>query len=99
MRYVTLIARSDDYDSKPGLAIKGVSDFEGFMADREGTITAHDLLEHQNGARHMGPVWDELEALGGIWQIRGRWGDMCELSGRSMHSPETGVLPVAFTPI
>lgn len=56
------------------------------MASRDGLTLAHDLLEHQNGAAHIGTVWDELEALGGIWQVRGRTGDMLSKSG-GMYSP------------
>lgn len=88
MRHVRLIAISDEYDTKPGLAIKGTSQFEGFAADRDGILIPHDLLEHQNGLKNMGTVWDELEALGGIWQVRGRWGDMVV---RNAHSPETNL--------
>lgn len=80
MRHVILIAKSDEYDCEPGLALAGMPNFEGFMADRSGLSIAHDILEHQNGTKEMGPVWDELEALGGIWQVRGRHGDL--MTGR-----------------
>lgn len=86
MRSIRLIAVSDEYDSALGLKIKGTPDFDGFMADRNGDTIAHDLLEHQNGLAWMGPVWDELEAMGGIWQVRGRHGDM--ITGNGMHSPQ-----------
>jgi len=77
MRYVRLVAVEDEYDNTPGLAIKGCrTDYEGFMAARDGNLIAHDLIEHQNGLENMGPVWDELQALGGIWHTRGRWGQM-----------------------
>jgi hypothetical protein len=55
-----------------------------------GTLIAHDLLEHVNGRQHIGRVWDELEALGAIWQVRGRHGDLA-LKRSSMHSPQTNV--------
>lgn len=77
MRHVTLIAIADEYDNKPGLALKGAPvTAPGFMADREGVLIAHDLLEHVNGPRQIGSVWDELEALGAIWQVRARHGDL-----------------------
>jgi hypothetical protein len=86
MRYVRLIAASDGYDDKPGLIVKGTPQIDGMMADREdGGLIAHDLLEHQNGSRHIGYVWDELEALGGIWHVRGRHGDLMTKHG-SMYS-------------
>lgn len=74
-RSVRLIAVHDEYDSDLGLAVKGTpTQYEGFMADREGGLIAHDLVEHQNGVRNIGTVDDELEAMGGIWHTRGRWG-------------------------
>lgn len=88
MKHVRLIAVSDDYDSKPGLIIKGTPSFDELMADRDGSLIAHDLLEHQNGLKNMGPVWDELEALGGVWYCRGQWGD---LGTPSMWSPAQNV--------
>jgi len=89
MRHIRLIAVSDEYDRTPGLAIKGAAtQSDGFMADRGGDngggLIAHDLLEHVNGVRNIGPVWDELEALGAIYQVRGRHGDL--LQGRSFYS-------------
>jgi hypothetical protein len=76
MRYVRLVAVCDEYDTDPGLVVKGTVMSEGMAADRDGTLVAHDLLEHQNGVHAIGPIDDELEALGGVWQVRGRWGDM-----------------------
>lgn len=61
MPKVTLVARSDNYDSEPGLAIRGVNwDTEDFMADRNGSLIAHDVLEHVNGPGQIGTVWDDL---------------------------------------
>lgn len=85
MRHVTLVAVSDEFDTKPGLALKGAPvNAPGFMADREGVLIAHDLLEHVNGPREIGSVWDELEALGAIWQVRARHGDL--FTGRPSYS-------------
>lgn len=84
MRHVRLIAAADEFDTKPGLALKGAPVYrDGFMADREGVLIAHDLLEHMNGPRQIGSVWDELEALGAIWQVRARHGDL--FTGRPAH--------------
>jgi hypothetical protein len=76
MRSIRLVATDDEYDTALGFVIKGMPKFEGRFADRDGIGIAHDVLEHQNGTANMGPVWDELEALGGIWQVRGRHGDL-----------------------
>lgn len=92
MRSVRLVAAEDEYDCEPGLIIKGLKHFEGMMADRDGSLIAHDLLEHQNGLHNIGTVWDELEALGAIWQVRGRHGDLLtDGARRSIHSPEVHV--------
>lgn len=90
MRSITLITHGDEYTDRLGLAIKG-TDFsiDGMMADRDGTLIAHDLLEHQNGIANIGSVWDELEAVGGIWQVRGRHGDF--LRGYTVISPVENV--------
>lgn len=90
MRHVRLIAVEDDFDSTPGLAVRGVHRGEGFMADREGRLVAHDILEHQNGAKEIGSVWDELEALGGAWFVRGQNGDMVR-NGPTYHRPEVHI--------
>lgn len=90
MRHIRLIAAADEYDTAPGLIIKGQPDFESLMADRDGTLIAHDILEHQNGTEPMGAVWDELEALGAIWQVRGRHGDMASRQP-SFHSAQSNV--------
>lgn len=91
MRYLTLEAVSDEYDNAPGLAFADAPRYEGFMADRGGerdvSLIAHDIVEHQNGIRSIGPIWDELEAMGGIWHARGRWGNI----GNGMHSPAENV--------
>jgi hypothetical protein len=90
MKAVTLIAASDEYDNDPGLMIKSSRGYDGAMADRgEGLLIAHDIVEHQNGLEAIGPIWDELQALGGIWHARGRWGDM--MQERNIHSCETNV--------
>lgn len=90
MKHVRLIAAVDEYDNKPGLMLKGIRMFDGFAVDRDGLSIAHDIIEHQNGLEHMGPVWDELEALGAIWYTRGRWGDMMTGSG-SFYTPEQNI--------
>jgi hypothetical protein len=85
MRWITLEAVSDEYDTAPGFALADAKRYEGFMADRGDVLLAHDIVEHQNGLASIGPIWDELEAMGGIWHARGQWGDMMT---PSQHSPQ-----------
>lgn len=73
MRYVRLLAISDSYDNEPGLVIKGTDlSNDGIFADRGGLTLPHDLLEHQNGAHLIGQVWDEMQAEGAYWYLRGQ---------------------------
>ncbi|MCG7348844.1 hypothetical protein [Sphingomonas sp. ACRSK] len=95
-RTITLVAVEDEYDSEPGLAPKGMdTKFEGFMAARSGFLVAHDVLEHLNGCEAIGGVPDELEALGALWQVRGRHGDMLN-KDRFVGSAYTAEEHVAF---
>ena len=88
-RYVTLIAAQDEYDTELGFILKGCPSFDGLAADRKGSQIAHDIIEHQNGAKAMGPVWDELEALGGVWYCRGQYG--FPDNHRNYHSPASNM--------
>lgn len=74
MRHVRLIAFEDQICGNLGLGFKGHTSHPEILADTEGTLIAHDLLEHQNGLDAIGCVADELEAIGAIWQVRGRHG-------------------------
>jgi hypothetical protein len=33
-------------------------------------LVAHDVVEHCNGVENIGPVGDEIRALGGVWFVR-----------------------------
>jgi hypothetical protein len=90
MRGIRLIARSDEFAHEPGLMLAGIPNLDGAMAERgDGVLIAHDILEHCNGVRNIGNVWDELEALGAIWEVRGRHGDL--RTGRNIHSPAENI--------
>lgn len=89
-RKVYLQAIPDEFEREPGFIIKGQPRFDGLSAAREGVLIAHDILEHMNGVQQIGTVWDELEALGAIYQVRGRHGDLLTKSG-SMHSVESNI--------
>lgn len=105
MRHVRLVARSDEYDPDPGFMISACLPPDGsvperFMADHgSGMMIAHDVMEHINGFHRMGPVWDELEALGAIWQVRGRHGSLLNSSahyGNNPHAALANDLILAF---
>ena len=75
-----------------GLAPQGANvGADDYMADVDGLLIAHDLLEHVNGAEHIGGIGDELEALGAIWYGRGQCGDLTRNNYGSMYSPEENI--------
>lgn len=88
MRTVNLIAKSDDYDSALGFVLAGSAAYDGYMASRDGMLIAHDVLEHCNGAAQIGPVWDELEAVGAAWFVRLQHGTTLRPNERFYHPPE-----------
>lgn len=89
MRAIRLTVDKDAFNDALGFIIKGTPRLGNLMADRDGTLIAHDILEHQNGPAHMGKTWDELEAMGGIWHVRGRHADAAIRA--SAVSPALGV--------
>lgn len=72
MRTIYLTVRNDEFNSEPGLMLRDMRQFDGAAADHTGIGTAHDVLEHMNGADKIGDIADELEALGAIWYVRGQ---------------------------
>ena len=90
MTFRTLYAQEDrEYGGM------GLSFFErapaGSNAFTEGRTLAHDIVEHQNGLKAIGSIGDELEAMGGIWHARGRWGDMSRSNFGGMFSAEQNI--------
>jgi hypothetical protein len=75
MRHLTLISYEDRPTGTLGLIVKGSAN-DSIFADAGGTLLAHDIVEHQNGFHRIGCVGDELEAIGAIWQVRGRHGTL-----------------------
>jgi hypothetical protein len=74
---VTLIAFRDEMTGELGLGVKGIDTTdEALNSATEGLVIAHDLLEHVNGLEAIGSIDDELEALGGIWFVRGQNGEL-----------------------
>lgn len=81
MRYIKLRVWEDRAIGELGLLVEGVRLLEMPMVATRGLIIAHDLLEHQNGLGAIGSIDDELEALGGVWFVRGQSGYMEQESG------------------
>ena len=68
---IILTSRLDESTGELGYAIDGLSPSLEFSASTTGLLIAHDIIEHQNGASKIGPIIDELEAIGAIWFGRG----------------------------
>lgn len=79
-----LIVCNDENDPELGV-FPGtrVPNFDGFTAARSGLLLAHDLLEHLNGASQIGPVLEEMQALGAVWYVRGLDPDLASDTPRS----------------
>lgn len=96
MRHINLETWTDT-NGTLGLIIAGMPKTDEIYADHTGRLIAHDLLEHQNGVSQIGCPRDELQALGGVWNVRGRWGH--DIGGR-LYTPAqalaTDVLQVAI---
>lgn len=74
MEKFKLVVREDQCTGETGLMLEGVKMINTPMVSLEGLTIAHDILEHQNGLKSIGPVDDEIEALGGCWFVRGQHG-------------------------
>ena len=89
MTTVTLRCVEDNASGDIGLVVSNLRQMsEEFMASTDGALIAHDILEHQNGIASIGSIDDELEALGGVWYVRGQHGT---LRPNSYHSPEVSL--------
>lgn len=89
MNTVILEARKDRETGELGYMVVGTKMIEYPMVSREGLLIAHDLLEHVNGVDSIGSIDDELEALGGVWYVRGEFSDLNRNSRvGSRNSPE-----------
>jgi len=60
----------------------------GNVSIGDGTVIAHDLIEHTHGPANIGGVIDELIAIGAVWFVRGRHGDMQRRASTSRHAPD-----------
>jgi hypothetical protein len=69
-----------------GLILADMPQNDDTNAASEGMLLAHDILEHQNGAKCIGSIDDELEALGGLWYVRGQHGELRRDGGGSIYN-------------
>jgi len=71
-----LTVREDTGTGAIGFALDGVNPDLEISVASEGLLVAHDLIEHQNGLQAIGPIDDEMQALGGVWFVRGCMGEL-----------------------
>jgi hypothetical protein len=89
MTSIRLIGKIDNNTGELGLSYENMVVMTNYpTVSSSGMLVAHDILEHQNGIKSIGSIGDELEALGGMWYVRGRFGS---LGGFSIHSPERNI--------
>ena len=68
-----------------GLIPQGVNS-DGIFAATDGTLVAHDLVEH-NGLDTLYGIGNELEALGAMWWVRGSLNDLRRDNIGSRYTP------------
>lgn len=88
MTSIKLLSKEDNETGLLGLIVDGMKVTNYPSVSTEGRLIAHDILEHQNGIKSIGSIGDELEALGGVWYVRGKNG---YLSLNSNYSPEENI--------
>jgi hypothetical protein len=88
MKNHTLIARIDSQTGELGYLIKGTPIIQYPMVATESILIAHDLLEHVNGLSNIGSLDDELQALAGVWFVRGQHS---YLRPDARHSPQDNI--------
>lgn len=87
-----LVAQTDADTGLLGLVIEGMRGAMGEVnSATEGLLIAHDVIEHVNGIDRIGSIDDELEALGAIWYVRGRHGELNRNGSGSVYSLEENV--------
>ena len=84
---INLVCKKDTSTGEFGYMVEGVPFINYPMATQEGFSIAHDLLEHVNGVESIGSIDDEIEALGGVWFVRGQHGRL-ENTGKPRYVPE-----------
>lgn len=91
MKTVILQSFEDENTGEIGFGVKGMSRDETTNAAIDGLTIAHDLIEHINGAKYIGTIDDELEALGAIWYVRGQHGELRRDGVGGMYSIEQNI--------
>ena len=88
---VKLVSFIDENTGELGLGLKDMPRNEETNTAIDGMLIAHDIIEHVNGAKHIGSIDDELEAMGALWYTRGQWGDLRRDGRGSMYTPAQSV--------
>ena len=91
MKHFILTAKEDRELGSLGYMVEGTPVIQYPMVATEGLLISHDLLEHVNGVESIGSLDDELEAMAGVWFIRGQFGDISRNGRGGMCSPEENI--------
>lgn len=87
----TLTVRKDFNSGEIGFAFDDMKiNDDLFMVSTDPILLAHDYCEHVNGIGQIGTIHDELEALGGIYFVRG-WDGMLRRDRQGMWSFEENI--------
>ena len=86
-----MVVRNDQETGELGLMFSDCPVIAYPMVANEGLLVAHDLLEHVNGLNKIGSIDDELEALGGVYFVRGEYGVLSRDRVGSAYSVEENI--------
>jgi len=74
---IKLVVREDDATGETGFVISSLPNIDDMPSvANDPYLIAHDLIEHVNGSHNIGGIGEELQAMGGIWNTRGKLCDM-----------------------
>jgi hypothetical protein len=91
MKRIILESFKDDETGEVGLGLLNLPRDYTTNAAHDGMTIAHDIIEHVNGPEKIGTIDDELEALGAIWYVRGRHGEIRRDGIGSAYTPEQNI--------
>jgi hypothetical protein len=73
----TLVVREDEMTGETGWVVEDLIEMdEQPSVAYDSYLIAHDIVEHVNGIEEIGGIGEELQAMGGIWNTRGKLSDI-----------------------
>jgi hypothetical protein len=88
----TLVVREEYISGNNGWVVEELAKMDDQPSVAlDGYLIAHDIVEHVNGIEAIGGIGEELQAMGGLWNTRGQWGDIHRGRYTNRNSPQEAV--------